>query len=51
MVFRLVRGPNREAVLRVLERAGHPPVEVYELPVDLLEEPRNRRAEPSRRLW
>ena len=36
LVFRLARGPNREAVLRVHERSGHPATEVFELPVDLL---------------
>jgi hypothetical protein len=34
LVFRLAHGPNREAVLRVHERAGHPATEVYELPAD-----------------
>ncbi|WP_433086302.1 nickel-binding protein [Dactylosporangium sp. CA-052675] len=32
LVFRLVHGPDREAVLRVHERAGHPATDVYELP-------------------
>ncbi|GAA4252147.1 SCO4226 family nickel-binding protein [Dactylosporangium darangshiense] len=38
LVFRLARGPSREAVLRVHERAGHPATEVYELPIDLLQD-------------
>jgi hypothetical protein len=37
LVFRLARGPNREAVQRVHERAGHPATQIYELPIDLLE--------------
>jgi hypothetical protein len=37
LVFRLARGPSREAVQRVYERAGHPPTQIYELPIDLLE--------------
>jgi hypothetical protein len=31
--FCLVSGPNREAVIRIHERAGHPADEVYELPI------------------
>jgi hypothetical protein len=38
LVFRLARGPSREAVQRVGERAGHPAMQIYELPVDLLQE-------------
>lgn len=30
-VFCLSEGPNREAVLRVHERAGHPAHEIYEI--------------------
>jgi hypothetical protein len=32
LVFRLAHGPDREAILRVHERVGHPATEVYELP-------------------
>nr|BFE61586.1 SCO4226 family nickel-binding protein [Dactylosporangium thailandense] len=32
LVFRLAHGPDREAILRVHERAGHPATDVYELP-------------------
>jgi hypothetical protein len=31
--FCLVTGPNREAVMKVHERAGHPTAEVYEVPI------------------
>jgi hypothetical protein len=34
-VFCLATGPSREAVMRIHERAGHPTVEVYELPVEV----------------
>jgi hypothetical protein len=34
-VFCLSTGPNREAVARVHERAGHPTSEVYELQVEV----------------
>ena len=33
--FCLAVGPNREAVMRVHERAGHPTPEIYELTVEL----------------
>jgi hypothetical protein len=33
--FCLSTGPNREAVMRVHERAGHPTTEVYEVPVEV----------------
>jgi hypothetical protein len=33
-VFCLSSGPSKEAVQRVHEKAGHPPDEVYELPVE-----------------
>ncbi len=33
-VFCLSTGPSKEAVQRVHEKAGHPPDEVYELPVE-----------------
>jgi hypothetical protein len=32
-VFCLSEGPNKEAVLRVHERAGHPTTEIYEVPL------------------
>ncbi|MEU7868869.1 nickel-binding protein [Dactylosporangium sp. NPDC049140] len=32
LMFRLAHGPDRETILRVHERAGHPATEVYELP-------------------
>ena len=32
-VFCLSEGPNKEAVLRVHEKAGHPTTEIYELPL------------------
>ena len=28
-------GPNKDAVMRVHERAGHPTPEVYEIPVEV----------------
>lgn len=31
--FCLVTGPNREAVIRIHERAGHPATELYEVPI------------------
>ncbi len=34
-VFCLSSGPNKEAVMRIHERAGHPTTEVYELTVEL----------------
>jgi hypothetical protein len=34
-VFCLATGPNREAVMRVHVRAGHPTSEVYELQVEV----------------
>ena len=33
-VFCLATGPNRDAVMRVHERAGHPTREIYELTVE-----------------
>jgi hypothetical protein len=33
-VFCLSTGPNKEAVMRVHEKAGHPTTEVYELPFE-----------------
>lgn len=33
MVFCLSEGPNKEAVIRIHERAGHPTTEVFEVPV------------------
>jgi hypothetical protein len=33
--FCLSEGPNREAVMRVHERAGHPTAEIYEVPIDI----------------
>jgi hypothetical protein len=32
-VFCLSEGPNKEAVMRVHERAGHPSHEIYEVPI------------------
>lgn len=32
-VFCLSEGPNKDAVLRVHEKAGHPTKEIYELPL------------------
>jgi hypothetical protein len=34
-VFCLSSGPSRDAVVRVHERAGHPPGEVYEINADV----------------
>jgi hypothetical protein len=34
-VLCLSSGPNKEAVMRVHERAGHPTAEVYEVPVEV----------------
>jgi hypothetical protein len=34
-VFCLATGPSKEAVIRIHERAGHPPAEVYELAVEV----------------
>ncbi len=34
-VFCLSTGPNKEAVMRVHEKAGHATSEVYELPVEV----------------
>jgi len=34
-VFCLVTGPDRDAVMRVHQRAGHPTAEVYELLVEV----------------
>ena len=34
-VFCLATGPSKEAVIRIHERAGHPPAEVYELTVEV----------------
>ena len=34
-VFCLATGPSKEAVIRINERAGHPPAEVYELTVEV----------------
>ena len=31
--FCIATGPSREAVIRIHVRAGHPPTEVYELPI------------------
>ena len=33
--FCIATGPSREAVIRIHTRAGHPPTEVYELPVSV----------------
>lgn len=35
-VFCLSSGPSKEAVLRVHEKAGHPTVEIYEVPVEIV---------------
>lgn len=32
-VFCLAEGPSKDAVRRVHEKSGHPPTEVYEVPV------------------
>jgi hypothetical protein len=34
-VFCLATAPSKEAVVRIHERAGHPPAEVYELSVEV----------------
>jgi hypothetical protein len=34
-VFCLATGPSREAVMRIHERAGHPTLEIYELPIEV----------------
>jgi hypothetical protein len=34
-VFCLSEGPNKEAVQRVHERAGHPADEIYEIPIEV----------------
>lgn len=34
-VFCLSEGPDREAVLRVHEKAGHPTTEIYEVPLEI----------------
>lgn len=34
-VFCLSEGPNREAVRRVHAQAGHPPAEIYALPISI----------------
>jgi hypothetical protein len=34
-VFCLSSGPTKEAVLRVHDKAGHPPAEIYEVPVEI----------------
>lgn len=34
-VFCLSSGPNKEAVMRIHARAGHPTAEVYEIPVEV----------------
>jgi hypothetical protein len=34
-VFCLSEGPNKEAVLRVHEKAGHPTDEIYEVPLEV----------------
>jgi hypothetical protein len=34
-VFCLATAPNKEAVLRIHERAGHPTAEIYELTVEV----------------
>jgi hypothetical protein len=33
--FCLSSGPSKEAVLRVHDKAGHPPAEIYEVPVEV----------------
>ncbi|HZU08059.1 MAG TPA: SCO4226 family nickel-binding protein [Chloroflexota bacterium] len=35
MVFCLSEGPNKDAVLRVHARAGHPTEEIYEVPLTI----------------
>jgi len=34
-VFCLAKGPSREAVMRIHERAGHPTPQVYEISVEV----------------
>jgi hypothetical protein len=34
-VFCLATGPSKEAVIRIHERAGHPPAEVYEITAEV----------------
>src|SRR4026209_244549 len=34
-VFCLATGPSKEAVMRVHERAGHPTLQVYEVPIEV----------------
>ena len=34
-VFCLSTAPTKEAVMRIHERAGHPPAEVYAIPVEV----------------
>jgi Protein of unknown function (DUF4242) len=34
-MFCLATGPSKEAVMRIHDRAGHPTVEVYELPIEV----------------
>lgn len=34
-VFCLATGPTREAIVRIHERAGHPPSEIYELQIEV----------------
>jgi hypothetical protein len=34
-VFCLSTGPNRESIMRIHERAGHPTAEVYEITVEV----------------
>jgi len=33
--FCISSGPNKEAVMRVHQRAGHPTAEVYEIPIEV----------------
>ena len=35
VVFCLATGPSKEAVIRIHERAGHPPAEVYEITAEV----------------
>jgi len=34
-VFCLSEGPNKEAVMRVHEKSGHPTDEIYEVPIEI----------------
>jgi Nickel responsive protein SCO4226-like len=34
-VFCLSEGPNKDAVLRVHQKAGHPTEEIYEVPIEV----------------